>query len=59
MTQVVVSKELLERVINYLQDAEETHYEETIDTYGVDSDEVNGHIYETCRILWCEMGELR
>ena len=56
MTQVVVSKELLERVINYLQGEEERHYEETIDLYGVGSDEANNHIYNICRNLWCEMG---
>jgi len=52
-----VDKQALEQVLNYLQQEKEKHYEETIENYGLESDEVQNHIYEVCRKLWCDIGQ--
>jgi len=57
MPKVLITKDTLVQVLNYLQGEEERHYEETIDLYGVGSDEANSHIYNICRNLWCEIVE--
>lgn len=51
-----MNKEIMMQLINYILVNEETHYEETIDTYGVDSDEAKGHIYNLARSMVAELG---
>ena len=41
--------EKLATLINYILVNEATHYQETIETYGLDSDEAKGHIYNLAR----------
>ena len=47
-------KENLARVLNYVMANEEKHYEETIDEYGVESEQAENHIYSLARDLWTE-----
>jgi hypothetical protein len=47
-------KEALARVLNYVLLNEETDYEETIDEYGIESEQAENHIYSLARSLWAE-----
>jgi hypothetical protein len=47
-------KEALAQVLNYVLLNEETDYEETIDEYGIESEQAENHIYSLARSLWAE-----
>ena len=47
-------KDDLARLLNYVLLNEETSYEETIDEFGIDSEQADNHIYSLARILWAE-----
>lgn len=47
-------KEALARVLDYVLLNEETDYEETIDEYGIESEQAENHIYSLARSLWAE-----
>lgn len=47
-------KENLARMLNYVMASEEKHYEETIDEYGVESEQAENHIYSLARDMWAE-----
>ena len=50
------TKEMVAAVLQYIFDSEETHYEETVEEYGLDSEQATGHIYNLARTLWVELG---
>jgi len=50
------TKELAAMVLQYIFNSEETHYEETVEEYGLDSEQATGHIYNLARTLWAELG---
>ncbi len=47
-------KDDLARLLNYVLLNEETSYEETIDEFGIDSEQADNHIYSLARTLWAE-----
>lgn len=51
-----MNTEKLATLINYILVNEESHYEETIENYGLDSDEAKGHIYNLARDTLAGLG---
>jgi len=48
-------KKSLARALQYILESEETHYEETVEEYGPDSEQAMGHAYNLARTLWVEL----
>jgi len=53
-----LSKQTLEKIaeiLSYVMDSEESHFEEILDACGRESAQVQNHIYQKTRALWCEL----
>jgi len=51
MPKVLVDLDALRKVIDYLWDTEQKHYEETVSSEAPDSSAVRGHIFRTLKNL--------